>query len=125
MGARVILRDEHGVDVAALLCRTTEARGLRDALVALGFDARLQAANDHSGQPVAVQVLDQDDKKDTDTEEGEASQPGAWLSYYSDRSGLVLHAAEIDALRQAVRDTAKVTFWPYGTDLGDVERGAR
>jgi hypothetical protein len=42
---------------------------------------------------------------------------GAWVAYYSDRSGAYVFASEIEALRKAVESSMQVRFVKWGEDL--------
>jgi len=53
-----------------------------------------------------------------------SGEGGVWLSYYSDRSAVYVHANELQALRAVVGGSAggdSVLFVRWGESLGDAE----
>lgn len=50
---------------------------------------------------------------------------GVWVSYYSDGSGVYVHASEIAAYRESAGYTRDVIFVPWNQSVNDAERAAR
>ena len=52
----------------------------------------------------------------------ESREPGCWFAYYSDWSGFVAFANELDCLRHAVENSMDAAWVPFGSDPRDHAR---
>ena len=92
-----------------LLCRARRVAGAGPAARRALMPIRPENKNRYLGDPAF-------EPGPTDPEPSSAVD-GVWVTYYSDRSAVVVFATELEALRHAVELSMQVEFRQFGVDL--------